>query len=99
MNESVHAVSALPLSRDDAVYDQIEALLAADLTQRDRSELVRVLEGVAVLLSAERSDCTESDGSESDGSESDGSESDGSESEFSDPSVRVFPMGQESSTH
>jgi hypothetical protein len=99
MNESVHAVSALPLSSDDAVYDRAEALLAADLTQRDRSELVRVLEGVVVVLSAERSDCTDLDDSESDGFESDGSESDGSESELSDLTARAFPMGQETSTH
>jgi hypothetical protein len=90
MSESVHAVSALrALDIDDAVYDCIETLLAADLPQRDRSEMMRMLEDVVLLLSAQRSG----------GIESDRSNSDSPTSEFSDPSARAFPMGQESSAH
>jgi hypothetical protein len=95
MSQSVHAASALrALDIDDAVYDCIETLLAADLPQRDRSEMMRMLEDVVLLLSAQRSDC-----SESDRSKSDRSNSDRSKSEFPDPSARAFPMGQESSAH
>ncbi len=90
MSESVHAASALPaLVIDDTVYDCIETLLAADLPQRDRSEMMRLLEDVVEVLSAQRSGC----------SESDRSNSDRSNSELSDPSARAFPMGQESSAH
>jgi hypothetical protein len=85
MSESIHGVSALrALDIDDTVYDCIETLLAADLPQRDRSDMMRMLEDVVVLLSAQRSGCADSDRSNS---------------ELSDPSARAFPMGQQSSSH